>query len=157
MPGGERRCPWRRIVVAGAFAALAWSAAYAKDFDRLPSRRRTNISHKEISRPPKSSCATRSAMRLKIPFCVRVSPKCICSSAMPYRPSARRGPPASVTAMRPITCRCWQTPCFAKQKFANLIELVQPAIGIRSSRARSGPRSVPRPRVWATEPRPRRC
>src|SRR5271167_1050390 len=29
MPGGERR--WRRIVVAGALAALAWSAAYAKD------------------------------------------------------------------------------------------------------------------------------
>ena len=31
MPGGERRCPWRCMVVAGAFAALAWSAAYAKD------------------------------------------------------------------------------------------------------------------------------
>src|SRR5271169_1712840 len=31
MPGGERGRPWRRIVVAGAFAALAWSAAYAKD------------------------------------------------------------------------------------------------------------------------------
>ena len=31
MPGGERRRPWRRFVVAGAFAALAWSAAYAKD------------------------------------------------------------------------------------------------------------------------------
>jgi putative PEP-CTERM system TPR-repeat lipoprotein len=31
MQGGERRCPWCRIVVAGAFAALAWSAAYAKD------------------------------------------------------------------------------------------------------------------------------
>src|SRR5271169_6839967 len=31
MSGGERRCPWRRIVVAGAFAALAWSAAYGKD------------------------------------------------------------------------------------------------------------------------------
>jgi putative PEP-CTERM system TPR-repeat lipoprotein len=31
MSGGQRRCPWRRIVVAGAFAALAWSAAYAKD------------------------------------------------------------------------------------------------------------------------------
>src|SRR5271165_6277467 len=31
MPGRERRCPWGRVVVAGAFAALAWSAAYAKD------------------------------------------------------------------------------------------------------------------------------
>ena len=31
MPDGEGRCPWRRIVAAGAFAALAWSAAYAKD------------------------------------------------------------------------------------------------------------------------------
>ena len=31
MPGGERRRPWRHFVVAGAFAALAWSAAYAKD------------------------------------------------------------------------------------------------------------------------------
>jgi cellulose synthase operon protein C len=31
MSGGQRRCPWRRMVVAGAFAALAWSAAYAKD------------------------------------------------------------------------------------------------------------------------------
>jgi putative PEP-CTERM system TPR-repeat lipoprotein len=31
MPGGERRYRWRRIVVAGALAALAWSAAYAKD------------------------------------------------------------------------------------------------------------------------------
>jgi len=31
MPGGERRYRWRRIVVAGAFASLAWSAAYAKD------------------------------------------------------------------------------------------------------------------------------
>src|SRR5271167_3375237 len=27
----EGRVPWRGIVVAGAFAALAWSAAYAKD------------------------------------------------------------------------------------------------------------------------------
>src|SRR5438270_1280712 len=31
MPEGERHCPWRRIVVAGAFAALAGSAAFAKD------------------------------------------------------------------------------------------------------------------------------
>jgi len=31
MPGGERRYRWRRVIVAGAFAALAWSAAYAKD------------------------------------------------------------------------------------------------------------------------------
>src|SRR5271167_251837 len=31
MSGGERGRPWRRIVVAGAFAALAWSAAYGKD------------------------------------------------------------------------------------------------------------------------------
>jgi cellulose synthase operon protein C len=31
MQGGERRCPWRRMVVAGAFAALAWSPAYAKE------------------------------------------------------------------------------------------------------------------------------
>ena len=31
MPDGERRYPWRRIVVAGAVVALAWSAAYAKD------------------------------------------------------------------------------------------------------------------------------
>src|SRR6516164_9992475 len=30
MPRGGKR--WRRIVVAGALAALAWSAAYAKDF-----------------------------------------------------------------------------------------------------------------------------
>ncbi len=32
MPADEGRCPWRRIVVAGAFAALAGSAAFAKDF-----------------------------------------------------------------------------------------------------------------------------
>jgi putative PEP-CTERM system TPR-repeat lipoprotein len=31
MSGGERRCPWRDIVIAGSLAALAWSAAYAKD------------------------------------------------------------------------------------------------------------------------------
>jgi putative PEP-CTERM system TPR-repeat lipoprotein len=31
MPEGEGRCPWRRVVVAGAFAALAGSAAFAKD------------------------------------------------------------------------------------------------------------------------------
>ena len=31
MPDAERRCPWRRMVVAGALAALAGSAAYAKD------------------------------------------------------------------------------------------------------------------------------
>jgi cellulose synthase operon protein C len=31
MPDRERRWPWRRIVVAGAFATLAWSAAYAED------------------------------------------------------------------------------------------------------------------------------
>jgi putative PEP-CTERM system TPR-repeat lipoprotein len=31
MPGGERRGLWRWVVVAGAFAALAWSAAYAKN------------------------------------------------------------------------------------------------------------------------------
>src|ERR1700737_4850028 len=31
MTQGERRCRWRRIVVAGAVAALAWSAAHAKD------------------------------------------------------------------------------------------------------------------------------
>jgi tetratricopeptide (TPR) repeat protein len=31
MTHGERPCRWRRIVVAGAVAALAWSAAYAKD------------------------------------------------------------------------------------------------------------------------------
>src|SRR5207302_11267632 len=31
MTHGERRGRWRRIVVAGAVAALAWSAAYAKD------------------------------------------------------------------------------------------------------------------------------
>jgi cellulose synthase operon protein C len=31
MPDGARRYPWRRIVVAGAVVALAWSAAYAKD------------------------------------------------------------------------------------------------------------------------------
>src|SRR5271166_1205574 len=31
MPGGARRYRWRRIVVAGAFTALAWSTAYAKD------------------------------------------------------------------------------------------------------------------------------
>jgi tetratricopeptide (TPR) repeat protein len=31
MPGRERRCPWRRVVVAGAFAALACSVAYAKE------------------------------------------------------------------------------------------------------------------------------
>ena len=31
MTHGERRYRWRRMVVAGAVAALAWSAAYAKD------------------------------------------------------------------------------------------------------------------------------
>src|SRR5438132_9555054 len=31
MPGGEGRCSWRCVIAAGAFAALAWSAAYAKD------------------------------------------------------------------------------------------------------------------------------
>ena len=31
MPGSVRRCPWRRIIVTAAFAALAWSAAAAKD------------------------------------------------------------------------------------------------------------------------------
>jgi cellulose synthase operon protein C len=31
MPYGERRRPWRRMVFAGAFAALACSAAYAKE------------------------------------------------------------------------------------------------------------------------------
>src|SRR2546430_13320924 len=31
MPGGERRCSWRCVVAAGAFAALAWATAYAKD------------------------------------------------------------------------------------------------------------------------------
>ncbi len=31
MPDRKRCCPWRRVVVAGALAALAWSAAYAKD------------------------------------------------------------------------------------------------------------------------------
>src|SRR5580693_1895558 len=31
MLDGEGRWPWRRIVVAGGFAALAWSAAFAKD------------------------------------------------------------------------------------------------------------------------------
>src|SRR6266481_9879915 len=31
MPGGERRCSWRCVIAAGAVAALAWSAAYAKD------------------------------------------------------------------------------------------------------------------------------
>src|SRR3984893_10310417 len=31
MTHGERRCRWRRVVAAGAVAALAWSAAYAKD------------------------------------------------------------------------------------------------------------------------------
>jgi putative PEP-CTERM system TPR-repeat lipoprotein len=31
MPDAERRCPWRRMVVAGALAALAGSVAYAKD------------------------------------------------------------------------------------------------------------------------------
>jgi cellulose synthase operon protein C len=31
MRDGEGRWPWRRIVVAGGFAALAWSAAFAKD------------------------------------------------------------------------------------------------------------------------------
>ena len=31
MTHGERRCRWRRIVVAGALAALAGSTAYAKD------------------------------------------------------------------------------------------------------------------------------
>lgn len=31
MLGGERRWPWRPVVVASAFAALVWSAAYAKD------------------------------------------------------------------------------------------------------------------------------
>jgi cellulose synthase operon protein C len=31
MQGGARRYPWRRMVVAGAFAALAWSPAYAKE------------------------------------------------------------------------------------------------------------------------------
>jgi putative PEP-CTERM system TPR-repeat lipoprotein len=31
MLGGEGRCPWRHVVVAGALAALTCSAAYAKD------------------------------------------------------------------------------------------------------------------------------
>jgi putative PEP-CTERM system TPR-repeat lipoprotein len=31
MPGGESRCSWRHVVVAGALTALAWSAAYAKE------------------------------------------------------------------------------------------------------------------------------
>jgi Tfp pilus assembly protein PilF len=31
MPDGERRCPWLRLVFAGVAAALACSAAYAKD------------------------------------------------------------------------------------------------------------------------------
>jgi putative PEP-CTERM system TPR-repeat lipoprotein len=31
MPDGERHFPWRRVVAAGVFALLAWSAAYAKD------------------------------------------------------------------------------------------------------------------------------
>ena len=31
IPGGERRFRWRRMVLAGSFAAIAWWAAYAKD------------------------------------------------------------------------------------------------------------------------------
>ena len=88
MPGAEGGCRWRRIVVAGAFAALAWSTVYAKPSTYYV-KEANQYTHKEISRPLKSNCATRSAKRRKIPFCEHVWLRRICSSATPNWPSAR--------------------------------------------------------------------
>jgi len=114
MPGAEGGCRWRRIVVAGAFAALAWSTVYAKPSTYYV-KEANQYTHKEISRPLKSNCATRSAKRRKIPFCEHVWLRRICSSATPNWPSARRAPRGSTMATRRITCPCWQTPCSGKK------------------------------------------
>jgi hypothetical protein len=93
---------------------------------RAPSsRRQNNISHKEISRPPSLSCATRSVMRRKIPCGARVSPRCICSSAMPYSPPARRAArerQGNEADYLPVLADA----LVRQQKFADLLELVQP-------------------------------
>ena len=101
--------------------------AYAKEFDGLDQGAPNSMWRREISRPPRSSCAMPSAKRLQDPAsCSSARRRSISSSAMPRWRSARRAPPASATAMRWTICRSWQTPYCVRSKFADLLDLVQP-------------------------------
>jgi len=106
IPGGERRFRWRRMVLAGSFAAIAWWAAYAKDSTASVKETNQYIVQGNLR-----------VAEIQLPNAIRETPQDPVLHARlaevhfqlvrPNRPSARPGPPASAMALRPITCRCW--------------------------------------------------
>src|SRR5260370_15392375 len=104
MTQGDRRCRWHRIVVAGAVAALAWSAAYAKDSTTYVKEAEQYIAQGDLK-----------AAEIQLRNAIREAPQDPVLRARladvylqlgdAYRPNARRGPPASAMAIRPIICR----------------------------------------------------
>jgi hypothetical protein len=85
----------------------------------------SNTSQKETSNPPSSSCATPFASRQRIPRFARGSPKFNSSSAIPWRPSARRKPRArdgNEADYLPVLAEA----LLRQEKFADIPDVIKP-------------------------------
>ena len=125
MPGGERRCPWCRIVVAGALAALAWSAAYAKDSTAYVKEAEQYIAQGNLK-----------AAEIQLRNAIRDAPQDPVLRARLAEVYLQHGEPISAerearAARERNGNEADYLPVLAdallrQQKFANLVELVQP-------------------------------
>ena len=114
MPGSERRRPWRFIVVTGALAAFACPAAYAKDSTAYVKDAEQYISQGNLK-----------AAEIQLRNAIRDAPQDPVLRARlaevylqlgdAVSAERERGPRASATAKRPITCRCWRRLCFGSK------------------------------------------
>ena len=93
---------------------------------RPRSRTPNNMSRRGTSRPPKSSCATRSAKRRKTRFFMPGWPTCIYNSATLQRRSAKRGPPCERKGDEADYIPVLADALLRQEKFADLLDLVKP-------------------------------
>jgi len=105
MPRGGKR--WRRIVVAGALAALAWSAAYAKDSPTSVKEAEQDIAKGDLK-----------AAEIELRNAVRDAPRDPVLRARLAEVYLQDGDLQSAErearAARERNGRCWQTLCSAK-------------------------------------------
>ena len=155
IPGGERRFRWRRMVLAGSFAAIAWWAAYAKDSTASVKETNQYIVQGNLR-----------VAEIQLPNAIRETPQDPVLHArlaeVHFQLGEAQSAEREARAARerngneadylPVLVEAM----FGEGKFADLVTWCNQATRMRRSRARSGRRLVSRRQVCAIRPGPRR-
>jgi len=155
MLGGGRRRSWRCAFAAGALAALSWPVAYAKDSAGYVKEAQQYIIQGNLKAAEiQLRNAIREAPQDPLPRARLADVYLQLDDSLSAEREARaaRERNGNEADYLPVLADA----LLRQEKFADLMDLVQPG-GTRSLRAKSGPRSVLRPRACTIRPRPKRC